>query len=170
MMIVATGRPAGYSVSQIALHWTIAALILVQFLVHDGIEHAWDAFEDGGVLTSGDMPLAYLHIAFGIAVLVLAVARVWLRLTRGAPSLPAEEPAVARIAAHSVHGLIYLLIFLVPLSGAVAWFLGIGPAAEAHEILKSVLLVVVVVHVLGALVQHFVIKSNVLMRIFRPAA
>jgi cytochrome b561 len=169
-MVVATGRPAGYSVAQIALHWIIAALILVQFLASESMEHAWDAFEDGDVLASGAMPLAYLHIAFGIAVLVLAVARVWLRLTRDAPALHTEGPAVARIAARSVHGLLYLLIFLVPLSGAVAWFLGIGPAAEAHEVLKSVLLVVVVVHVLGAVVQHFVIKSNVLVRMFRPAA
>ncbi|MCX7303405.1 MAG: cytochrome b/b6 domain-containing protein [Hyphomicrobiales bacterium] len=169
-MVSATDRPSGYSPTQITLHWIIAALIVVQFVAHDGMEHAWDAFEDGAAVAAGDMPMAYLHIACGLAVLVLAIARVWLRLTRGAPPLPANESAVVRIAAHGVHGVLYLLIFLVPLSGAAAWFLGLGPAGEVHQALKTVLLLVVAVHVLGALVQQFVFKSGVLTRMFRPAA
>jgi cytochrome b561 len=166
-MATATGRPEGYSATQIVLHWTIAVLILVQFIASEGIEHVWDAFEDGGV--AGYSPLANLHVAIGMTVLLLAIARVWLRLTRGAPPSPAGDPAPARIAAHSVHGLLYLLIFLLPISGGVAWFGGVEQAAEAHEVLKTVLLVVVVVHVAGALVQQFVMRSGVLMRMFRPA-
>lgn len=163
-------RPAGYSSAQIVLHWTIALLILVQFLAADGIEHAWDAFEDGETLRSGDMPLAWLHIGIGITVLVLAIVRVWLRLTRGAPPLPENDPLPARIGAHVVHGLIYLLLFLLPISGSVAWFGGIEQAGDAHKFLKTALLVLIGLHVAGALVQQFVLRSGLLMRMLRPAA
>jgi len=163
-------RPAGYSSAQILLHWTIALLILVQFLAADGIEHAWDAFEAGETLRSGDMPLAWLHIGIGITVLVLAIVRVWLRLTRGAPPLPENDPLPARIGAHVVHGLIYLLLFLLPISGSVAWFGGVEQAGDAHKFFKTALLVLVGLHVAGALVQQFVLRSGLLMRMLRPAA
>jgi len=166
-MVIATGRPAGYSVTQIALHWTIAALILVQFLAHDGIEHAWDAFEDGEIAAYS--PLANLHVAIGMTVLLLAVARVWLRVTHGAPPPPAGDPAPARIAAHAVHGLLYLLLFLLPISGGIAWFGGVEQAADAHKVMKTALLALVALHVAGALVQQFVMRSGVLVRMFRPA-
>ncbi len=168
-MATATGRPAGYSATQIMLHWMIAVLILFQFLASDGIEHVWDAFEDGEAAGSGDLSLAYLHVTIGIAVLSLAVVRVVLRLTRGAPPLPESDPVAARIVAHVVHGLLYLLLFLLPISGAVAWFGGVEAAADAHKVLKTALLAVVALHVAGALVQQFVMRSGILMRMFRPA-
>lgn len=169
-MTVAADRPAGYSAVQIALHWIIAVLILLQFLAHDGIEHAWDAFEDGEAVAGGDLPLAYLHVSVGVAILLLAVVRVWIRLTRGAPPLPENDPAIARFGAHAVHGLIYVLLFLTPLSGAAAWFLGVEEAGDAHEALKSALLILIVLHIAGAIFQQFVMRSGVLMRMFRPAA
>lgn len=162
-------RPAGYSATQILLHWTIALLILVQFLASDGIEDAWDAFEDGEALRSGDLSLAWLHVGIGILVLLLAAVRLWLWLTRGAPPLPDRDPLPARLGAHAVHGLLYLLLFLVPLSGAVAWFAGVEEAADAHEFLKTALLVLVGLHVAGALVQQFVLGTGLLMRMLRPA-
>jgi len=42
---------ASYSKTQIGLHWSIAALILVQFLAHDGMEHVWRSDDHGA---SGD--------------------------------------------------------------------------------------------------------------------
>jgi len=169
-MSVAAGRPTGYSTAQIALHWTIAALILFQFLAHEGMEHVWDAFEDGEMVPSGDLPLAYAHVGVGITVLVLALIRLWLRDTRGAPPLPENDPPVTRFAAHATHGLLYLLILITPLSGAVAWFLGIEEAGDAHKALKSMLLLPVAVHVAGALFQQFVLKSSGIMRMLRPGA
>lgn len=166
-MATAKVRPAGYSATQIVLHWSIAVLILVQFLASEGIEQVWDAFEDGEV--AGYSPLANLHVAIGMSVLLLAIARVWLRVTHGAPPPPAGDPAPARIVAHAVHGLLYLLLFLLPISGGVAWFGGVEQAADAHKVMKTALLVLVGLHVAGALVQQFVMRSGVLVRMFRPA-
>lgn len=162
--------PAGYSRAQIVLHWTIALLILVQFLAADGIENAWNALQEGDALRAGDLPLAWLHVGIGITVLVLAFVRVWLRLTRGAPPLPDNDPLPARIGAHVVHALIYLLLFLMPISGSIAWFGGVGEAGDVHEFLKTALLVLICLHVAGALVQQFVLRSGIMMRMLRPAS
>jgi cytochrome b561 len=112
--------------------------------------------------------LAYLHVAAGISVLLLALMRIYLRLTRGAPAPPADEPRLLQLTAEAVHGTIYLLLFLLPLSGAVAWFLGVKLAGDVHELLQNVLLVMIALHIAGALFQHFILRSQVLMRMFRP--
>ena len=50
----------------------------------------------------------------------------------------------------------------------VAWFLVSDEAAEAHEVLKSVLLVIVVLHVAAALFHQFVLKTGLMQRMWKP--
>ncbi len=159
--------PSAYSRIQIVLHWTVAVLILAQYLFSEGIERAWRAFARGQEASASDLPLAYMHATFGVAVLVLAAARLWLRATHGVPPLPADDPAPLKLLAHVTHGLIYLLIFIIPFSGAAAWFLGIKGAIGVHLIGKTVLMFVVALHIAGALVQHFFFRTNVLRRMTR---
>lgn len=163
------GAAAGYSQTQITLHWLVVILVIFQFVAHDGMEHVWDAYERGRASDSGDVPLAYAHVAAGAAILALALWRLWLRLTVGVPGLPASHPAVISLAARATHWALYALLVLTPLSGSAAWFLGIGEAGDAHKVLKTLLLFVVVLHVAGALFEHFVLRSDVLRRMLRPA-
>lgn len=81
---------------------------------------------------------------------------------------PPDEPRLLQIAAEAVHGLIYLLLFLLPISGSVAWFLGVEAAGDAHGLFKNLLLGAIVLHITGALFQHFIRRSDVLMRMFKP--
>ena len=78
----------GYSTAQIALHWTVAVLVIVQVVLHDGIVAAFGARRDDSAATEFEALLADLHVAFGIAIFVLALVRVALRVTRGAPPPP----------------------------------------------------------------------------------
>ena len=162
---------ASYSKTQIGLHWSIAALILIQFLAHDGMEHVWRAFRRGEEASPGDVPLAYMHVVIGLAVLVLAAWRVWLRVTCGVPPVSGMEHAALKLLAKATHFVIYALIFIVPLSGAAAWFLGVSGASLVHVLGKNILLYVVLLHTAGALVQHFFFKTDVLRRMlaFRQA-
>lgn len=155
---------ASYSKTQIWLHWGIAALILVQFLAHDGMERVWRAFRRGQEASAGDVPLAYMHVVLGLAVLVLAAWRLWLRATRGVPPISGMEHPALRLLARTAHSLIYALIFIVPISGVAAWFLGVPGAGRVHVLGKDILLYVVLLHAAGALVQHFVLKTDVLRR------
>ena len=147
-------KPKGYSALQIGLHWAVAGLIVIQFLAHDGIEHAWRAFDRSEPPAADDLRWAYLHIAFGYTIFVLALWRLWLRFTRGAPALPENEPAILKFVANATHVLIYVLIVGMPLSGGVAWFFGVGAAAAAHSLAKDALFVLVCLHIIGALAQQ----------------
>jgi cytochrome b561 len=98
-------------------------------------------------------------------------------------------PAWQRISAHSLHGLLYLLMFALPLSGwaysnATGYpivYLGLlrlpdlvqrnkqleAQLEQVHQMLGWLLLGVVVVHVLAALKHHFFDRDDTLNRMLR---
>lgn len=160
----------GYSSAQIALHWVVAVLIVCQFVFSENMASAWDAYRK-----TPDTPLvsglpAQAHVWGGLAVLAFAIWRLWLRNTRGVPAAPAEEPAALKLIAHVTHITLYALMILMPVTGAMLWFGGVGFAAFLHGALRVPLFFLVLLHVLGGLAQHFWFKTNVLKRIVRPEA
>lgn len=154
--------PTHYSRAQIALHWVVFILIAFQFLAHEPMAKAWDTLMKGGEFAFS--PLIAGHVIAGGAVAVFALWRLTLRMKRGVPPLPEKEPPLMQLAAHVIHWSLYALMLLVPVSGSMAWFGGVKPAAEAHEILKTVLLLLVILHVAGALYHQFVLKTNLMER------
>jgi cytochrome b561 len=159
-----TKTSAGYSRLQIIIHWTVAALVLFQLFISEGMEEAWDARMDGEI---GGNPLP--HIIVGSAILILAIVRVFVRMRHGAPAHPKDQPAIFGTLANIVHGLIYAMIFAMPIAGMLAWFGGFESAAQAHAgPLKLLLWILVAAHVLAALGQQFVLRSGVLMRMLKP--
>jgi len=149
-----------YSRLQIRLHWLTAALVVAQVVFHERIVAAWDAVQDG--LTPAFDPLVLAHVAGGIAVLGLAAWRLTLRARHGVP--PGQGSALARRAAHAGHLALYAVLIGLALSGAAAWFGGIEAAAQVHEVLKPVLLVLVAGHVAAALWHHFGLGDGTLTR------
>lgn len=158
----------GYSSAQVALHWMVVVLVAFQFLAHDGMVSMWRAVLDGQQPPPDAAVLAYLHIAAGILVLLLVLARIYLRVTRGAPLPPADEPWLLKIFAEVVHYLIYVLLLMLPLTGVIAWFFTWVPAGIAHGWLKNILLGAITLHIAGGVFQHFIRRSDVLMRMFKP--
>lgn len=163
-------HPAGYTRAQIALHWVIAALVIFQLVFGEDIGPAFKAYRQGTEPQADALLSANIHVYAGLAVLVLAVLRLALRIRYGAPELPADESIAMRYIAKLAHIVLYAAIVLMPLSGALAWYLGMGEIGELHEIGKPVLIVVVAVHAAGALWQHFVVKTDVLRRMLKPTA
>ncbi|NIZ08565.1 cytochrome b [Pseudooceanicola sp. HF7] len=153
--------PAIYSKPQIYLHWAIALLVLFQLIFDMGMGRAFHQMMEGTATGPG---LAIVHIVVGVTVLVLMIARLGLRLTRGAPPLPQEEPGPLKALAGIVHWVFYALLVLIPLSGLAAWFGQVAPAAGAHEVLTTLLWAVIALHVAGALYQQFVLKTGLLRR------
>jgi cytochrome b561 len=159
----------GYSLLQIVLHWVIVGLIAIQLLFNDAIEDAFEARLEGGAVDGGDGAGAMLHVAVGFAILVLAAIRVGVRLRRGAPPVPQQHNAALRFVARATHVALYVFIFLQPLSGGAAWFLGIERAAGLHSALVwYVFPLVLALHIAGALAEHFVFRTDVLKRMLRP--
>jgi cytochrome b561 len=158
--------PKGYSRTQIALHWGIFVLIALQYLLHDTIAEAWDKIEQGQEFVFH--PLIAAHVFGGLLILALVVWRIVLRRRRGAPALPAEEPVAMQWVAKATHAGLYALMIAMPVSGGMAWFGGVEAASEAHEVMRVILLALVVLHVVGALYQQFVLKTDIMARMKRP--
>ena len=159
-------HPTGYTRAQIALHWITLVLVALQFILHDAMSEAWDAIEDGGAVILD--PLVSQHVAGGALIAVLTFVRLGLRLSHGAPPPPASEHTALKLVAQATHWAFYALLILLPVSGAVAWFNGVEPAAEAHEAMKTVLLALIALHVLAALAHQFIFKTNLMARMKRP--
>ena len=167
-----------YGATAQALHWLIALLIVVQFVLARMAAH----------LPLGARKLALLaeHKSFGMTVLVLAAIRLAWRLKNRPPPLPADMHRVERFLARTTHLCFYVLLFAMPLSGwlmssaknySVSWFGAftwpnlIAPNEAAfnyfralHHLLSDALFAIASLHVVAAIKHHFWNKDDVLVR------
>ncbi|HEY9132074.1 MAG TPA: cytochrome b [Dyella sp.] len=112
-MPVPAGIPARYTRTAKVLHWLVALFILTNFVIGLRMEHfpgyAHTSLEWNGIL--------FWHGSIGALVLWLAVARIIWRTGHRPPPLPANIPVWQIGMAHGVHGLLYLAMLALPLSG-----------------------------------------------------
>ena len=130
----------------------------------------WRASRRGTEIDQTTAVMGWLHIVTGALVLVATGLRLWDRFAHGRPVHPEGEPAWVHMVARTTHVLIYAILIAMPVAGLLAWFGGIGFLAEAHELMWTPLLVLVAIHIAGALAQHFWFKTDVLKRMVTPAA
>lgn len=163
-------RPAaqdqdGYSRLQIVLHWGTAALILLQLVVNEEMRAAFRTRLEGAGI--GLPPAAALHLAAGLLILAMTVLRLGLRLRKG-PLPPPEGGHPLLVAAGEwAHRALYALLFFMTLTGTAAWFLRSETAAILHEAGRLALIALILLHILGALAEHFVIGNRVIRRMLR---
>lgn len=152
---------AGFSGLQIALHWTIAALVLFQLVFGESMTASIDAAEEGAAASASDQFLAQLHYWAGLSILFLVGVRIAVRLARGAPA-PAASGAFAQLA-RLMHTLFYILLVVVPVSGLLGYYLG-DPWGELHTWGKPVFIALIAAHVAAAVFHQFWIKDETLRR------
>ncbi len=99
-----------YPIVMRLLHWLMALLILSM------IASGWYmAGLDKEVSYKYD--IYFWHKSFGVMIIFLIIARILFRFTSQVPALPGTLPVYEIKLAHFTHGLLYLLMILVPLSG-----------------------------------------------------
>lgn len=103
----------GYTAVAIVLHWAIAAAIVGNFLLGLWMHEAIDA----AATRAHAVAVFQLHKSIGLSVLALTLLRLLWRLTHRAPALPVTMPGWEKVAAHLTHGLMYVLMLAIPLSG-----------------------------------------------------
>lgn len=164
-----TGRKHGYSSTQIALHWTVAALVAANWLLGGAMERAFEALHEGGAEAGVAVPMggAYSHIAIGLAVLLLMIGRLIARVRRPVEVAPESPHRLLATVARINHLTFYALLLMIPVLGAIAWFGGSEAAGGLHKLGVTVLLALIAVHVAGALFEHFVLKDGVIRRMLR---
>jgi cytochrome b561 len=62
------------------------------------------------------------------------------------------------------------MIFAMPLTGLIAWFGASATSATLHEIGRLILIVLIGLHILGALVEQFVFRHATLRRMMVSGA
>lgn len=125
-----------------------------------------------------------LHKSIGVTLLGLIVLRIFWRITHRPPALLDSLSAAEKKLATAGHHALYLLMLLVPVSGVLMalyskyglkWFCtdlfaGLDNPAmrdtfkEAHEFLGVVMLLVIIVHVLGAIKHKLIDKDGTMDR------
>jgi len=163
-----------YSKRMVVVHWlTLALLIAAWFLG----ESAHDARHDGVATLTGYV----VHISVGLTILLLTLSRLLFRRADGTP--PQAGTTVLDKIAKGLHHLLYTVLILLPLSGITqVWTSDVGKALlagdgtllpkkfdgvlahEVHEVLVTVLLVLVGIHILAALKHQFIDKDNLMRR------
>lgn len=160
------------------LHWLIAiGLVVILYL---GLEQA--GMERGPEKAE----MRVIHGSIALLVLVLMSVRLVWRFMNEVPGHPDGMPALQRAAATLVHWAIYIAVFVQLISGpvtiatggrAISFFgllsfqLPVEESEEAHHFWEEVhefswkiVAAIVVLHVLGALYNHFIAKNDVLRR------
>jgi cytochrome b561 len=171
-------QPVRYGVPAQFLHWVIAALIVIQFVLGLIQEDLPVGVRKLGILAR--------HKSVGMTILMLAILRLAWRLWHPAPPLPPAMRPFERWAARATHVAFYVLLFAMPLTGwmmssaknySVSWFglftwpnlIGKNEAAfnllrSTHDALSALLFIIAVLHILAALKHHFWDRDDVLLR------
>lgn len=155
----------GYGATQIAYHWTIVVLVVVNWLLGAGMEQVYEAREEGTAIVQWGP--AFAHVALGVTILIVMLMRLGTRLKRPVQTAPDSKHRLLALLGRINHWAFYVVLIAMPLLGALAWFLGVDWAGGLHKLLAWVLVALIVLHVSGALL-HLVLGENILRRIVRP--
>lgn len=158
------------------LHWLIAGLVLAIWPLGLMI---------GFVKEDVKLDFYLVHESLGFLVLWLMLVRIGVRLTSAAPLVVA--PAFEKAAAHLVHGLLYVFLIVMPVSGFLAtnahgfpleWFglvtvwSPIGKMPEIAFTLSAIhawsawiLLALFALHLAAAIFHHVIRRDGTLYRI-----
>jgi cytochrome b561 len=169
-----------YSSVAIAFHWVIGLMMIATAL--GGLLH-----ESFG--KEAEEPIIGLHMASGLTILVLSLARLGWRLGHRPPPLAPTLKRWEVGLAHATHWTFYLLMMVMPLSGWAMvstskqdWGLSVfglfdapfmpfkdnkplgGIMHETHEILGFLVLGMIALHIAAAIKHHFLDGDNTVER------
>lgn len=164
----------------VALHWLIALLVFAGLTL--------GSYMVDLRMSPDKLKLYSYHKWIGITVLLLACLRAAWRVTHAPPPPNPEHPLWQRRAASAAHLGLYLLLFVLPLSG---WLFSsasgfpvkyfglvtlpdlVGKDKEladlfktVHELLGWALVLILGAHIAGALKHQFIDKDRTLARMW----
>lgn len=169
------------------LHWVTAILMIFMiFFGEDLMGEAEDGGEAGEAIAGTFLPS--LHVSIGATILLLTVLRIVWRLMNPPPALPAAMLPWEVTLTKVVHGLFYLLMLGLPITGmmsfghwltensamnGVAIYGSFGvpqlpnfglPSGLLHNVGSKLGMALVILHVLAALKHQFVNRDGLLAR------
>ena len=190
-----------YTNVAITLHWLIGIAILFMFILgwfmtelpkESAKTTSFDIFNLGLMtweVAKEESPRAFyfnLHKSIGLTILMLIVLRMYWRFTHRPPAFLNSMKLWEKRLAKATHHSLYLLMFLIPLSGiimsagskyGIKWFgIKVIPGFDDkairelffqfHEIFGLLLLFLLIFHILGAFKHSIVDKDGTLRRMW----
>jgi cytochrome b561 len=157
----------GYSPSQIVLHWVVAVFVAFQLIFGESMGELFRAVRRDEDPSNDAAFWGNLHIWIGFAVLAAVSLRLALRAGRAAPPETGNRTIV--LLARVTHIALYVVLIVTAVTGVVAYY-WVPALGEIHELGKPVLLVLIGLHVAGALWHQFVRRDGLIMRMLVPRA
>ena len=171
-------RVLAYTRTAISLHWLMVLLVFVTFPVGLVMNEM--------ALSPDKLRMLSYHKWLGVTIFILVVVRLVWRATHQPAPLMIELPQWQKLAAKAVHVLLYVLLFVIPISGWLmssakgfqTVYMGLMPLpdllpkdkvlgdalAALHEVLNVTLLLLVVSHIAAALKHQFYDRDATLTR------
>ena len=160
-------------------HWLTAMLIFIQIPL--------GFYAESLRLSPLKIDVFVWHKSLGMLILLLVVVRLLWRIKSTIPVALATS-RLQKLLASMAHGILYILMLALPLSGWVTssaanfpvklfWLVPlpaiVGPdnnlksmAAEVHEICVFITIAILLVHIAAALRHHFVLGDSALKRMW----
>lgn len=149
--------PDTFSLPQRLLHWSMVALILLNLVFPQKMWHL--------TLSGFERPVS-AHVVIGLAVLMLAVLRLFLRLGFGVPPEPLGAPWFFRVFARTGQWIFYLFFFATPLTGLLAHYAQMPFALTLHtHVIQPLFWILIPIHVSLALAHQYLWKTGMLDKI-----
>jgi cytochrome b561 len=179
---MSTNRNIRYHPFQVSLHWLVVILIIAAFLLGKSMS--------GLPNEPAKTPLLALHMLLGLTTLIVIVLRLIARVRLPRPASATTGNAFLDWVGKAVHYALYLLVFLMALSGmSLSLQSGLLPAVFGvpgaalpadffefsarmlHGFIAPALLVLIFIHAGAALYHQFALKDNLLSRMWygKPA-
>jgi cytochrome b561 len=171
-------QTGGYTSTAKSLHWLIVVLLAAQFIF------AWTMPHIGR--NTPVTTLISLHFTFGIVILAVAIVRLAWRATHPEPVPLDGVPPWQVQSARVLHGLLYALLFVLPILGWInaSWrgmpivMFGVelpklvgtrapgwGWTGDVHDLMANYLMLTLVgLHVAAGLYHYFIRRDGVLQR------
>ena len=162
-----------YSRATIAIHWITALLIIALFPLGKYMS---------GIESSEKMGLLKIHAIFGIVVFILTLLRSYLFFKSKRPNDLKTGSKFNDKLAVWIHNAFYFLLIGISLAGFATMFFGgyfvalksgnpnliaskeqIMPL-KAHELLATIMMILLLLHVLGVIKHYVLTKENTLKR------
>ena len=153
-----------YSRAQVSLHWIIFLLVIAQYAFHEAIVNAFETMLEDKPFSNS--PLVSMHLGIGGIIGILTAVRFWIRIDTGVPEKAGSQPKIFDTIASVVHLSFYGILILLPITGGFAWFQSSEAAADAHGLLRAVLLLFILLHLIAVLIHTFIFKNKLIRRIW----
>ena len=177
-------RPERFSATTIALHWILAAAIVFMIVLGLSLDEMTPGPEKSFRV--------FLHISIGLLVLVVGLGRLLWRAVNRLPPPAGDHPLWQRRLARAVQVALLIAPLYMTVTG-IAYAIGKGhpiglfgltlvsgssapaPALEAvahdmHALGFLLLILLILLHVAGALKHHFIDRDRTLVRMLAPGS